>query len=81
MTYNKESSDLHGRKLPTRTHSTSESTSDNEMTKVNSSFPRPVLFIIGNEFCERFSYYGMRSKYNKKYPYLTLLLPVLSVNS
>jgi len=23
-------------------------------------FPFSVLFIVGNEFCERFSYYGMR---------------------
>ena len=23
-------------------------------------YPRGVLFIIANEFCERFSYYGMR---------------------
>lgn len=23
--------------------------------------PRTILFIIGNEFCERFSYYGMRA--------------------
>ncbi|CAG2069552.1 unnamed protein product, partial [Timema podura] len=25
-------------------------------------YPRSVFFIISNEFCERFSYYGMRSK-------------------
>src|SRR3989338_7815002 len=24
-------------------------------------FPRSVYFIVGNEFCERFSYYGLRS--------------------
>ena len=25
-------------------------------------FPYSVFFIVGNEFCERFSYYGMRGK-------------------
>lgn len=24
-------------------------------------FPKPVFFILGNEFCERFCYYGMRA--------------------
>lgn len=24
-------------------------------------YPKQVFFIIGNEFCERFSYYGMRA--------------------
>ena len=24
-------------------------------------FPKSLLFIIGNEFCERFSYYGMKA--------------------
>jgi len=28
-------------------------------------YPKQVFFIIGNEFCERFSYYGMKG--NKKY--------------
>lgn len=27
-------------------------------------YPKAVFFIIGNEFCERFSYYGIRSKIN-----------------
>jgi len=27
------------------------------------SYPKHVSFIVGNEFCERFSYYGMRCKY------------------
>lgn len=27
-----------------------------------SGYPKSVAFIIGNEFCERFSYYGMRGK-------------------
>ena len=26
------------------------------------AFPFSVFFIVGNEFCERFSYYGMRGK-------------------
>ena len=25
-------------------------------------YPRAVFFIISTEFCERFSYYGMKSK-------------------
>ena len=25
-----------------------------------SEYPKSVFFIVGNEFCERFSYYGMR---------------------
>ena len=27
-------------------------------------YPKSVIFIIGNEFCERFSFYGMRSNFN-----------------
>ncbi len=38
----------------------------------NINFPFSVLFIVGNEFCERFSYYGMRGEYT--YP-LTLHIP------
>lgn len=26
-------------------------------------YPKSVIFIIGNEFCERFSFYGMRSNF------------------
>lgn len=26
-------------------------------------YPKSVFFIVSNEFCERFSFYGMRSKY------------------
>ena len=26
-------------------------------------YPKSVFFIISTEFCERFSYYGMKSKY------------------
>lgn len=26
-------------------------------------YPKSVFFIISNEFCERFNYYGMRSEY------------------
>lgn len=35
-------------------------------------YPKAVGFIISNEFCERFNYYGMRSKYiwsDLKFPY------------
>ena len=28
----------------------------------NLPFPKSIFLIVGNEFCERFSYYGMRSK-------------------
>jgi dipeptide/tripeptide permease len=26
------------------------------------NFPKAIFFIIGNEFCERFSFYGMSGK-------------------
>lgn len=26
-------------------------------------YPLQVFFIVSNEFCERFNFYGMRSKY------------------
>ncbi|GAB6029276.1 hypothetical protein CHUAL_005041 [Chamberlinius hualienensis] len=32
-----------------------------EKEQKRSSFPKSVFFIVGNEFCERFSYYGMRT--------------------
>ena len=28
-------------------------------------YPKSVFFIVGNEFCERFSYYGMKGKSTK----------------
>ena len=34
-----------------------------EKKKKNLPFPKSIAFIISNEFCERFSYYGMRSKF------------------
>ena len=34
-----------------------------EEKKKNLKFPKSIAFIISNEFCERFSYYGMRSKF------------------
>lgn len=34
---------------------------NNEPTK-KMPYPKRVFFIIGNEFCERFNYYGMRSE-------------------
>ena len=27
-------------------------------------YPKSVFFIMGNEFCERFSYYGMKVRFN-----------------
>ncbi len=27
-------------------------------------YPKSIWFIVGNEFCERFSYYGMKGKNN-----------------
>lgn len=30
----------------------------------DNKFPSSIPFIIGNEFCERFCYYGMRGKNN-----------------
>lgn len=38
---------------------------DIEGLKETLPYPKQIIFIIGNEFCERFSYYGMRSKYGK----------------
>ena len=35
--------------------------SDLETKRANHRWPRQIKFIIGNEACERFSYYGMRS--------------------
>ncbi|KAL5489048.1 hypothetical protein EMCRGX_G018094 [Ephydatia muelleri] len=32
-----------------------------EKAKSTKSFPLSVFFIVGNEFCERFSYYGMKA--------------------
>ncbi|XP_034255978.1 peptide transporter family 1 isoform X2 [Thrips palmi] len=34
---------------------------DSESTLEPLKYPKVVFFIIGNEFCERFSYYGMRT--------------------
>nr|CAD7438468.1 unnamed protein product [Timema bartmani] len=34
---------------------------DSEGHEVKLKYPRSVFFIISNEFCERFSYYGMRT--------------------
>ena len=37
-------------------------------------FPLPVYFIVGNEFCERFSYYGMKSMRTARFfPFLSFL--------
>ena len=29
-------------------------------------YPKSVFFIISTEFCERFSFYGMKSKFPRK---------------
>ena len=34
---------------------------DEESRKKKSSFPKSLFFIIGNEFCERYSFYGMHT--------------------
>lgn len=34
---------------------------DAETTEKKIPYPRSVFFIVGNEFCERFSYYGMKA--------------------
>ena len=33
----------------------------NDMFQQKLPYPKSVFFIVGNEFCERFSYYGMKS--------------------
>ena len=35
--------------------------SEDAQPPTKGKFPRAVAFIIGNEFCERFSFYGMRA--------------------
>ncbi|XP_043216312.1 solute carrier family 15 member 2-like isoform X1 [Amphibalanus amphitrite] len=35
--------------------------SDDDLDKTKHKYPKPVFFIIGNEFCERFSFYGMKA--------------------
>ncbi|XP_076311823.1 solute carrier family 15 member 1-like isoform X2 [Tachypleus tridentatus] len=44
---------------------------DNESGTQKLSYPKSIFFIIGNEFCERFSYYGMKAVLTL---YLTLIL-------
>ena len=39
----------------------SETEIDNLIPKNKSKLPKAVYFIIGNEFCERFSFYGMKA--------------------
>ncbi|KAG1683560.1 Solute carrier family 15 member 1 [Nymphon striatum] len=38
-----------------------ENKKKNQELANNGRFPKSVFFIIGNEFCERFSYYGLRA--------------------
>lgn len=35
---------------------------NDESQEVALKYPRSIPFIVLNEFCERFNYYGMRSK-------------------
>lgn len=49
-------------------HSTKQNSNSYTVDKENGGekkipYPKSILFIIGNEFCERFSFYGMRSKF------------------
>ena len=39
----------------------SKKSSNNEVAEKSYPFPYYVGFILGNEFCERYSYYGMRT--------------------
>ena len=41
-----------------------EGKEDGESGEVKYPYPKSVFFIISTEFCERFSYYGMKSKYH-----------------
>ncbi|CAG9772811.1 unnamed protein product [Ceutorhynchus assimilis] len=43
------------------TDSTNDSDLDVEGTDEKIAYPKSVFFIVSNEFCERFSYYGMRT--------------------
>lgn len=38
-------------------------------------YPKQIAFIISNEFCERFNYYGMRSKTRIKLFHTAWLIP------
>ena len=43
-------------------------------------YPKSVLFIISTEFCERFSYYGMKSKFmSTKIPLIMIILVNLNL--
>ena len=39
------------------------SVADVEAVEEKLPYPKSIFFIISNEFCERFNYYGMRSKF------------------
>ncbi|ALC48232.1 yin [Drosophila busckii] len=43
------------------TDSSDWSTTESEEHENNPAYPKAVAFIISNEFCERFNYYGMRA--------------------
>lgn len=40
--------------------------------KSNDKFPCSIIFIIGNEFCERFCYYGLRGESEVTYRIYTI---------
>jgi hypothetical protein len=42
-----------------------EKPKDGESGDVKYPYPKAVFFIISTEFCERFSFYGMKSKLNR----------------
>lgn len=47
-------------------------TNSNKFIPQKLKYPTSVFFIIVNEFCERFSYYGMKSKLFRKVVYIQL---------
>ncbi len=51
---------------------------DSSEIKTDLPYPKSIFFIVSNEFCERFSYYGMRSKYFNN-SYQVAEAPVLHV--
>jgi dipeptide/tripeptide permease len=42
-----------------------EKPKDGESGDVKYPYPKAVFFIISTEFCERFSFYGMKSKIDR----------------
>lgn len=50
-----------GAALPTALHKRRSTVADPEKAAQKLKYPKAVFFIIGNEFCERFTFYGMRT--------------------